>query len=78
MTKANIENALSTENPFQSDPLRGLIYQVQLIGTVVTPAAQQTIEAHQRNIAEAEEFGLTNKYVEESKRQVSAHIQYTG
>ena len=70
LTKANIENALATENPFQSDPLRGLIYQVQLIGTVVTPAAQQTIEAHQTNITEAEELGLSNKYVEESKRQV--------
>jgi len=70
LTKANIENALSTENPFKADPLRGLIYQVQLIGTVVTPAAQQTIEAHQENITEAEELGLSNKYVEESKRQV--------
>ena len=70
LTKSNIENALATENPFKNDPLRGLIYQVQLIGTVVGPAAQQTIEAHQTNIKEAEDLGLDNKYVEESKRQV--------
>jgi len=70
LTKNNIDQALATENPFSNDPLRSLVYEVQLIATVVNPAVQQTIEAHQRNIQEAENLGLSNKYVEESKRQI--------
>ena len=70
LTKANIDKALAAENPVKNDPLLSLIYQVKLIGTVVTPAVQQTIQAHQRNVQEADELGLNNKYVEESKRQI--------
>jgi tetratricopeptide (TPR) repeat protein len=70
VTKTNIDKALSAENQFKNDLLRGLIFQVQLIGTAVNPAVQQTIEAHKRNIEESEALGLSNKYVEESKRQL--------
>jgi tetratricopeptide (TPR) repeat protein len=70
ITKANIDEALNMENPYAGDPLRGLIYSVQLISTVINPAVQQTIKAHQRNIQEAEQLGLSNKYTEESKRQI--------
>jgi cellulose synthase operon protein C len=70
LTKTNIDNALASQNPITNDPVRSLIYDVQIIGTVVTPAVQQTIKAHQVNIEEAEELNLSNKYVEESKRQI--------
>ena len=70
LTKTNINNALATENPIKNDPVRALIYDVQVIGTLVTPAVQQTILAHQVNVQEADELGLKNKYVEESKRQI--------
>ncbi len=70
LTRANVNSALASENPIKNDPVRALIYDVQIIGTVVTPAVQQTILAHQVNVQEAEELGLKNKYVEESKRQI--------
>lgn len=70
ITKANIDEALNTENPYSNDPLRGLIYSVQLISTVINPAVQQTIQAHERNIQEGDQLGLSNKYTEESKRQI--------
>ena len=37
---------------------------------VAAPAINKTIEAHIRNINEAESNNLSNKYVEESKRQI--------
>ena len=70
ITKNNVDKALATPNPFLNDPLRALAYDVQLIGKVVIPAVQQTIQAHQKNIDETNALGLHNKYIEESKRQL--------
>ncbi len=69
LTRENVSQALATKNP-QTDPVARLIYQLQLINQVVSPAIQQTIKAHKHNIEEAQNLDLHNKYVEESKRQI--------
>ncbi len=69
LTMENVKQAINAENP-ATDPLTRLIFQVRLINDGVAPAVTQTINAHKRNIAEAKELGLSNKYVEESKRQI--------
>lgn len=69
LTKENITQALAIPNP-QTDPVAKLIYQLKLINQVVAPAIKLTIAAHKRNIEEAKDLGLQNKYVEESKRQI--------
>jgi TolA-binding protein len=69
ITKNNIEAALATEVPAMS-PFQTLLFKVQVVSKVLAPDVKNTIDAHLRNIAEAEELGLHNKYVEESKRQI--------
>jgi tetratricopeptide (TPR) repeat protein len=69
ITSENVTQALATKNP-QTDPLPRLLYQFQVLSKVIAPTIQQTIEAHKLNLQEAEQLGLHNKYVEESKRQI--------
>ena len=69
ITSENVTQALATKNP-QNDPLPRLLYQFQVLSKVISPAIQQTIEAHKLNLQEAQQLGLHNKYVEESKRQI--------
>lgn len=69
ITKMNISEALKTQNP-QTDPYLSILFQAQLITKLINPAVEQTIGAHQKNIDEAKILGLSNKYVEESKRQI--------
>lgn len=73
-TKAN----LTSENVYQAvslksntgSPIKDILYKIQVLQKIATPAIQQTIDSHIRNIKEAEALGLSNKYVEESKRQI--------
>ena len=69
ITKTNITEALKTENP-QTDPYLAILFQAQVITKLINPAVEQTINAHQKNIDEAQTLNLSNKYVEESKRQI--------
>jgi len=69
LTSENVHQALIIEAP-QQDPVQRIIFKRTILDRAAAPAIQQTIEAHIRNIREAEELGLSNKYVEESKRQV--------
>jgi tetratricopeptide (TPR) repeat protein len=69
ITKTNIAEALKTQNP-QTDPYMAILFQAQLISQLINPAVDQTINAHQKNIDEAKTLNLSNKYVEESKRQI--------
>ncbi len=63
-----IDEYLRVENPNQG--IRGLIFQDQVLKTLVAPQVKITIDAHLKNIQVATELGLENKYVEESKRKV--------
>lgn len=69
ITSENVENALNIEIP-QGNPLAAILYKSNVYEKVIGPTVIQTIEAHLRNTSEAEEMGLSNKYVEESKRQI--------
>lgn len=69
LTRDNVSQALATTNP-QTDPVARLIYQLRVVNQIVAPAINQTIAAHKRNIEEASTLNLSNKYVEESKRQI--------
>jgi TolA-binding protein len=69
LTSENVDNALNIEPP-TSNVLSSILYKSSVFTTVVGPAVEQTINAHLRNIKEADEMGLLNKYVEESKRQI--------
>lgn len=63
-----ITEYLRVENPNQG--IRALVFKDQVLRTLVAPQVNTTIEAYLRNIAVADELGLKNKYVEESKRKV--------
>ena len=69
LTSENVQQAIQMKAP-QKDPVQRLIFRRAILSKVAEPAVQQTIAAHIRNIQEAGALGLTNKYVEESKRQV--------
>lgn len=69
LTSENVDNALAIESP-SNDPLNTILYKASVNKSIIAPAVQQTIKAHIRNITEAQEYELKNKYVEESKRQI--------
>ena len=46
-----------------------MIFKIQIIKQI-KPAVDKTVAAHMRNVEEAQALGLSNKYVEESKRQI--------
>jgi len=69
LSSENVEQSVNIVVPVK-DPLQALLYRVTVLQKVAKPAINSTIEAHLRNISEASKLGLTNKYVEESKRQV--------
>lgn len=69
LTSENIYQAINIKAP-QSDPIQRLVYRKAVLLKVVAPAIKTTVQAHLRNISEANELGLSNKYVEESKRQI--------
>ncbi len=63
-----ITEYLRVENPNQG--IRALVFQDQVLKQLVAPQVKITIEAHLKNIEVANELGLENRYVEESKRKV--------
>lgn len=65
----NVEQSINIIAPVK-DPLQVLLYRATVLQKVAKPAINNTIDAHLRNIAEAGNLGLSNKFVEESKRQV--------
>jgi tetratricopeptide (TPR) repeat protein len=69
ITKENVNEALRTPNP-QTDPYMSILFQARVITELINPSVEQTISAHQKNIDEAAALGLSNKYVEESRRQI--------
>jgi len=69
LTSDNVHEAIVMKPPM-TDPVQRLIFRRTILSKAALPAINQTIEAHIRNIQEADEMGLSNKYVEESKRQV--------
>jgi len=69
LTTENVSQAVNIQ-PVGRTRLQRLSYKYQVLMRVASPAIQQTIDAHIRNINEAEASGLSNKYVEESKRQI--------
>lgn len=69
LTKQNVNQLLSATIQGNT-PLEKVSFKNQLLINAVAPAIGLTIGAHQRNIQEATELNLTNKYVEESKRQI--------
>ncbi|MEJ2052932.1 MAG: tetratricopeptide repeat protein [Calditrichaceae bacterium] len=69
LTTENVNQAVEIK-PVGASRLQRLSYKLQVIMKVASPAIDETIEAHVRNIREAEKENLNNKYVEESKRQI--------
>lgn len=69
ITSENVDNARNIDIPV-GNPLTAIIYKTNVYDKVIKPAVDQTIAAHLRNTSEAQEMGLSNKYVEESKRQI--------
>lgn len=69
VTSENIYQAVNVESPYDQ-VLQTIIFRLGIFKQAVTPAIQNTIDAHMANISEAESMGLSNKYVEESKRQI--------
>ncbi len=69
LTSDNIDEIRDLKPP-TGDAFSSILYQADIITKVIAPSVQQTIKAHLRNVNEANELGLSNKYVEESKRQI--------
>ncbi len=69
LTTQNVERAVAIQAP-QKDPVQRLIFKRAVLAKVAAPAIAQTIKAHIRNIEEGKKLGLSNKYIEESKRQI--------
>ncbi|HID82639.1 MAG TPA: tetratricopeptide repeat protein [Thiotrichales bacterium] len=69
LTSDNVYQAINIKAP-GTNPLQNLIYRFTVLQKVAKPAIDQTIQAHITSIQEAEKMGLSNKYVEESKRQI--------
>ncbi len=69
ITKMSIKQAFATTNPY-TDAYPAILFQAQLISKLINPAVERTMEAHLKNIDEANTLNLSNKYVEESKRQI--------
>ncbi len=69
LTSENVQQAIQMKAP-QKNPVQRIIFRRAILSKVAAPAVKQTIAAHIRNIQEADALGLSNKYVEESKRQV--------
>jgi len=63
-----INEYLRVENPNKG--IRALVFDDQVLRTLVAPQVQTTIEAHLKNIKVADELALSNQYVEESKRKL--------
>ncbi len=68
LTSKSIEYILSLKSPY-SDPFKSMIFKIQIIKQI-KPAVEKSVAAHMRNVEEAQVLGLSNKYVEESKRQI--------
>lgn len=69
LTSENVAQALNIESP-HSNAIQSIIYKLKVLKEIADPAINATISAHLRNIKEAEALGLSNKYIEESKRQI--------
>lgn len=69
LTTENVEQAVNI-TPVGTSRLQRLSYKLQVLMKVAAPAINKTIDAHIRNINEAEQSNLSNKFVEESKRQI--------
>jgi tetratricopeptide (TPR) repeat protein len=69
LTTENVEQAVNIV-PVGASRLQRLSYKLQVLTKVAAPAINKTIDAHIRNINEAEQSNLSNKFVEESKRQI--------
>ena len=69
LTTENVEQAVNIV-PVGNSRLQRLSYKLQVLMKVAAPAINKTIDAHIRNINEAEQSNLSNKFVEESKRQI--------
>ncbi|MBD3225983.1 MAG: tetratricopeptide repeat protein [Caldithrix sp.] len=65
----NVYQAVQIEAPHQ-DPVKNIVYVRTVLNKVASPAIEKTIVAHVQNLQQSEELGLSNKYVEESKRQI--------
>lgn len=63
-----VTDYLRVENP--ETGLRSLVFQDQVLRTLVAQQVSTTIDAHLKNLEIANELGLENKYVEESKRKI--------
>ncbi len=69
LTSDNIDEIRDLKPP-TTDAFSSILYQSNIITKVIAPSVQQTIKAHLRNVEEAAQLNLSNKYVEESKRQI--------
>ena len=69
LTSSNVSDVLALKPPPLST-FETIIYQGKILTNAVAPGVELTIKAHLRNVKEAESLGLSNKYVEESKRQI--------
>ena len=69
ITASSLYHTLEVKSPFER-PLEVILFKIQLFDKAAKPAVQKSIQAHLRNIKESEQLGLSNKYVEESRRQI--------
>jgi tetratricopeptide (TPR) repeat protein len=69
LTTENVYQALNVKLPGK-DPVNDIIYKLTVLSKIAKPAIEKTIDSHVRNIEDAEAMEVSNKYVEESKRQI--------
>ena len=67
---ASVEDLLNAPVPPGLDKLTSLEFRNQLLGKFVMPLIGQIVDAHARNLREAEELDLENEWVEKSREKI--------
>ncbi len=67
---SSVQQLLNAPLPPGLDKITSLEFRNQLIGKFVRPLVDEIVQAHARNLAEAEELGLDNQWVESSRSKI--------
>ncbi len=67
---SSVQQLLNAPLPPGLDKITALEFRNQLIGKFVRPLVDEIVRAHARNLAEAEELGLDNQWVESSRSKI--------
>ncbi|MDZ7311506.1 MAG: tetratricopeptide repeat protein [candidate division KSB1 bacterium] len=67
---ASVQQLLEAPTPENMDKITALEFRSQLLGKYIKPLVANIIEAHRRNLAEADSFALNNHWVEKSRQKI--------